>query len=639
MYVIEIIPYAALPANVPQLLSYFHDTPLRKGALVEVAIGRRRERAVVVFSTPLEQQKGSLKKSFYQLKKISKILNPEPCLNNVQFKILLWLARHYYAPLGLCLKTILPSFILNKSLTFYEQKVRDLTPDITKKKEPFEKPAIMVCSADDFENELVKAIRSGTGQILIIAPDLRTAGHFKKLLSEFEPVIAHSSQGIKEKFNNWQRIQNGAKVVLGTRQVLFYPFKNLGQIFVEDSLNEMYKSDMTPKYNASDLAEKIASFYGSKIIIHTPLASVSQYYNSQNENYSLVNLKNKKISNTKIINTINELRAGNFGILSRELKSEILLAIDREEKILLFSPRKGYSGFLFCQNCGASVKCPNCDIPMRVHKTTELILICHRCSQTQKFPPFCKNCNSYKLKTSGPSGSQKIYDEIREFLSVNGQKIPILILDSEVVKNDTEEDEIISEVEKPEPIILIGTQMVFSHRYDFRFSLISLINADSLSVFPEYNIEERFFYQVNKLLDFKPAKIIIQTYSSESKTYEILDKLDYEKFYQQELESRKMFNYPPYCRLAKLSYRHTNQNKALVSARILLEKLRMAAAHEKLNDKVTILSASPAFISKEKGFYISNIILKLSPALDNPRDILKYVPSDWLIDLDPKTLL
>src|SRR3989338_10972891 len=105
MYVIEVIPLAALPHNVTQLLSYFWNTPLEKGSVVEISIGKRKEMAAVVSSSPIEQNKSILKKSEFQLKKLSKIVSPEPKISDVQFKIALWLSRTYYAPLGLCLKT------------------------------------------------------------------------------------------------------------------------------------------------------------------------------------------------------------------------------------------------------------------------------------------------------------------------------------------------------------------------------------------------------------------------------------------------------------------------------------------------------------------------------------------------------
>src|SRR3989344_4581522 len=123
MYIIEVIPLTILPSNVPQLLSYFFNKKLEKGAIIEIPFGNRKIRAAVVASSPLEDQKILLKKTGFQLKKISNVISEVPQISNNQFKIALWISRYYYAPLGYCLKTVLPSFFLKKG---YETKIENL---------------------------------------------------------------------------------------------------------------------------------------------------------------------------------------------------------------------------------------------------------------------------------------------------------------------------------------------------------------------------------------------------------------------------------------------------------------------------------------------------------------------------------
>lgn len=629
MFIIEVIPLAILPNNVPQLLSYFHDVQLEKGAMVEVMIGRRNIKAIVVSCTSLEQQKGSLKKSMFQLKKISKVISQEPKVSEIQFKILLWLSRHYYTPLGLSLKTVFPSFLFTKK---YSIKKNEVSKKLSK-------PELIILSTEDTIKKIHSLIKKVTGQVLIIVPDRIVLDYFQASFIKYNPIIVHSGQNDSQKFKNWLAVQNGAKVIIGTRLALFFSFNDLETIIIEDSLNEMYKSDMTPKYIAPDLAEKVARIYGANLYFLSSFAGVINYFKFQKNLLNLSEIAPKSLLNIKIINTVNELRAGNFTLLSRELKEELLTTIEKGKKVLIFSPRKGYSGFLLCQNCGISVKCPNCSVPMRVHKSIELILVCHRCVHTQPFPKFCSNCNSYKLKTAGPGGSQKIYDELRELLLENKLKSTLLILDSDVIKNETEIEEVMSEIKKPGSAVLIASQMVFSHRYDIDFNIVGVINGDALLAMPDYNSEERTIYQIKKLQDFKPNKLLIQTYSSDNSIYNTLISNDYTDFYKQEVETRKIFNYPPFCRLIKLTYCHTDEGRALIAARVLVEKLKMAAAQEKLNDKITILDASPAYVAKEKGYYMYNVILKIWPDMLNLKDILKYVTLGWSIEADPKTVL
>lgn len=629
MYIIEVIPIVTLPSGVPQLLSYFHSAELQKGAMVEILIGRRKVKAIAVSCSSLEEQKGLIKKSFFQLKKISNVLSEEPKVSKAQFKILLWLSRRYYTPLGLSLKTVLPNFLLNKKYSIQDaERVEKNT-----------KPKLIVTRSDDLGVQLLNLIDRAKDQVLIIVPDRVTLNHFQSTLTKYNPITIHSGQTDSQKFKNWKLIQDRTKLIIGTRLALFFSFKNLEAIVVEDHLNEMYKSDMTPKYNTPDLAEKVAQTYGAQLHFVSSFVGIINYHKAGNNLIDIDELTPRSSPKIGIINTVNELRAGNFNLLSRELRDQLLSNVERNKKVLIFSPRKGYMGLLLCQNCGTAVKCSSCSVPMRVHKSVELILICHRCSNMRNFPKLCSNCNSCKLKTAGPSGSQKIYDEIRELVSEHGLKPKLMILDSDVVRNETEIEEVINEIKKPGPAILIASQMVFGHRYDISFSIIGVLNADALSAIPDFDIDERFIYHIAKLKDFNPKKLLIQTYSSDNPIYKTVSSENYIDFYNTELETRKLFNYPPFCRLVKLTYRHIDPKRASITARTLVEKLRMVIGQEKLANKASIMDASSAYVAREKGYYIYNVILKLAPILDNPKDILKYVPADWSIELDPKTIL
>ncbi len=606
MFIIEVIPLTNLPQNVPQLLSYFFDSHLERGALVEVMIGKRKVSAIVISSTPLEQQKSLLKKSQFQLKKLSRVLSSEPKANDMQIKTAAWISRNYYSPLGLTLKTV-----LSDSLT---RKTGPAVIKVSGKNE--DKPEMIVGCAKEILRTIPQYIKSAPGQVLMIVPDKTVQ---KSLELELRP-----------KFDN-------EKLIIGTRRTLFMPFKDLQLIIVEDPLNEAYKSEMTPKYNTPDLAEKIGRLHGARIIYISPAIGIENFLKIKNKDYRSIN-REKRLPEIKIINMTGEIRNNNFDIFGEELKENILETLDAGKKVLLFSPRRGFAGLLICRNCGSAVKCPNCSAPLKVHKSTDLNLKCHRCPHSQQFPSFCSNCNSYKLKTAGPAGTQKIYDRVRDFLSQNNLKTPVLVMDSDIARNETEEEEIMDTISKQEPSVLIATQMIFSYRYALEFPLVGVINTDSLGTIPDFNIEEKLLYQLKKLLDFNPDRVILQTYNPDSEVLKSIVSNNCASFYDNELEMRKLFGYPPFSRLTKLTYRNKDQKKAFISARALVEKLRMAAVQLKLDDKIKISDSSPGFMERERGLYNYHIIIK-SPAGETPREILKFVPAGWSIDVDPKSTL
>ena len=430
-------------------------------------------------------------------------------------------------------------------------------------------------------------------------------------------------------------------MVVGTRHALLFPFKKLALVIVDDPLHEFYKSDMSPKYNVADLAGYIAEMNNCRLVYLSPITGVENYFLLKNQTYELMD-KTSPPPLIKTINMVSEIKSGNFSLLSRELKSQILSLVNpntQDKKILIFSPRRGHSGILVCQNCGYTAKCLNCEVAYRIHRAEDLVLMCHHCGSTQRLPDHCPNCNSSKLKPTGPAGSQKIYEEIRRVLSQNEVSgVPVLILDTDVTANQTEEEEVMNEIAKPKTSILIATQMIFSYRYDHNFDFVTIMNADSLVQSPDFKTEERLFYQLEKLFDFKPDQILIQTFNPENQAIVMAAQRNYKDFYEKELAIRQALSYPPFSRLVKLTFRHPSREVASREARILAGKLKMAVVQLKLSDKIKITDSSPGYTEKERGLYTYNIVVK-SLSGQTPREILKYVPSRWLIDVDPRSLL
>ncbi len=642
MYIIEVIPLIILPSNAPQLLSYFFNKKLEKGVMVEVLIGNRKVRATVAASTPIEDRKISLKKSGFQLKQLSSVVSESPQISDNQFKIALWLSRYYYAPLGYCLKTVLPSFFLKKGYEIIvPAEKKSKTETIARK------PLFILSNAKETLTNILPFIKKaieGQAQIALIVPDTSTIEYFyENLAQNYEVVKISSSLSNKNLHSAWKKIASGqADIILGTRQALFMPFKNLKLLIVDDVLHEFYKSDMTPKYNTPDLAKTIADMHGAKTIFISPITGIENYYYLKNKKYELLD-ETKPRSPLRVVNMVEEIKNGNFSLFSKEFKNQFLSAINpssQGKKILIFSPRRGHSGVLVCQNCGYAVKCKECGIAFRIHKVTDFILLCHRCSRRLKMPTNCPNCNSFKLKTQGPAGTQKIYDEVQKLIAMSGaDKVPVQILDADVVKNETEEEDITNEVKKPHTSILIATQMVFSHRYDIKFDLIGVLNTDSLISTPDFKTEERLFYQIEKLLDFRPKNMLIQTYNPENSAILTASEGRYKDFYDKDLETRRVFSYPPYSRLVRLTYRHKSRDKASYESRVLSGRLKMAIAQMKLDQKIKLIDSHPSFTEKERGLFAYNIVLKVLPGLENIKDILKYVPSNWSIDVDPRSII
>lgn len=661
MNIIEVVPLITLPPQVPQLLSYYFNRPLVKGAIVEVLIGNRKTLAAVVSSASVEERKAALKRSGFQLKKISGVISETLLISDTQFKIAAWLSKNYYAPLGLCLKTVLPSFFLKKNYEFsiinndgknskFNTKAlnslsaRPSTNDIGAlvQNSTF-KPTILLSGAKDIIKNIEPEIKKVLGQkkqVLLIVPEISITEYFYDYFAGYhETAVIHSKLSAKQLYKNWQDISSGnTEIIIGTRQALFAPFFDLGLIILEDPENEGYKSDMSPKYNTVELAKKISEIRSCSLMLVSQIPGINNYYHAKNGTYEIKGDSSGSAADIKTVDMVQEIRSGNFSVFSRYFAEQIKEYAKKNKKILIFSSRKGFSGGLLCENCGFGFKCSQCSVPLRLHKILEKMLVCHRCSMVQKFPAECPNCHSYKLRSIGFPGSQKIEEELKR-LFINVSDGPeIFIIDSSVLKSSKAEEELMKKVENSAPCICIATQMIFSHRYDKKFDLIGLPNVDSLIAIPDFRSEEQLLYQFYKLLDFEPEKVIIQTHHPDNPILDALMSGNYKDFYERELQLRKLFWYPPFVRLVKLSFRHFDRQKAEYEARVLGEKLKMAIVQRKLEGGIKLLGPSPAFVEKERNFYIYNIVLKIMPD-QRPDEILRFIPSHWMIDVDPRLIL
>ena len=643
MYIIDVIPLALIPRNQTQILSYFNNEPIMTGAVVEVALGTRKIKAVVISSDSIKNQKLIFKKNVdFKLKNIIRVINPEPQVSNWQLHIANYISSYYYAPLGICLKTILPPFWGKRGykLNISEPKTN------TKENSPklsFIKSDLKNHSAD-FAETIKKQLKLGK-QVFLMVPENTAAEYFLSAYSDFNPLLISGGLPNKKFYEIWKQAEdNKPNLFIGTRTGLFLPFSNLGTIIIDDESNEFYKSDMMPRYNAVEVATQIAKGYGAEIIIGDNVPRIETYsqipeFNSPAKPFG------------KIINMVDEIKNANYSIFSRLLKKKI---IDNESHLIIYVPHRGHANFILCQKCGQSIKCPNCTTSLVLHKeltgvpTTKLI--CHHCNYQTQESKSCPGCGSYQLKPYG-IGTEKVVEELKKLEkslaqastynpNVVAKKINVFRLDSDISQNLVEKEmKVLDEFKKTTPSILVTTQIIFSYKYLINVPIIGIINADTLINIPDFRAEESLFRQIYNLGEIGD-NLIIQTHNPEDEAIKLSSIGGQKEFMAQELDNRKTFGYPPFTQLVKLSYRHKNPAKAKSEARILFEKMKIALAQTQT--KIQLLGLSPAFISKEHGNYIWNISLKCPTdfeELKNRNDFLRFVPNGWTIDVSPKNII
>src|SRR3989344_3816776 len=275
MYVIEVIPLTMIPPNVPQILSYFFDSELSKGAVVKIQLNKRKVLAVVISSNPLEKEKLALKKVGFQIKKLTGVLYENPRVSDYQLKLAVWIAKYYYAPLGYTLKTILPPFAFKKKYPIMTEN-HPLYGSSTSIY-----PQMLIYKTHRLIAHLKPLIKKAAPrQVLIMVSEKSSIKYFCDNLSkEFDVSVVFSGMPNDKLYDAWQKAQSGeTNVVIGTRQSLNMHFKDLGLIVVDDPLHEFYKSDMMPRYNAVTLAHKVAELNNSQLVLASVVPGVENHY-------------------------------------------------------------------------------------------------------------------------------------------------------------------------------------------------------------------------------------------------------------------------------------------------------------------------------------------------------------------------
>ena len=424
------------------------------------------------------------------------------------------------------------------------------------------------------------------------------------------------------------------------------PFSNLGLIIIDEEHENAYKQYNTaPRYHARDSAIYLSSIHNVKTLLGSATPSIESYYNAISSKYALIEIK-KRFGNFKfpeiIIQDLRTKKVGNkeSNNFSNELINHIKICEDKKTQVILFQNRRGYSPYIECESCGVVYKCSNCDVSLTFHKYSNE-LKCHYCGFTDKNISKCKNCSNSNLLKKG-IGTQLVEQEIKLIFP----KLKVRRMDHDTTKSKNSFRKIIEDFEENNFDVLVGTQMV-TKGLDFKnVTLVGVVNADALIFFPSFRSQEKC-YQILQQVSGRAgrshmdSKVVIQTYNPNHQIFKRILRNDYKGMFNEQLNQRLLFNYPPYSRLIKISMKHrdlNNLDQAIVWFSSLLRK----------RIKNDILGPEFPLIPRIKNKFIKQLLIKMSVnnSFKNPKSaILKSIKSmgtvskfksiEIIIDVDP----
>ena len=471
--------------------------------------------------------------------------------------------------------------------------------------------------------EAIKEVIDKNKTAIVLVPEIAlTPQLIHRFRTNFGNItgVVHSRISEGERFDVFRKIISGEiKIVIGARSALFAPIKNLGIIIVDEEHDHSYKqTEKDPKYNARDAAMVRAKINNSVVILGSATPSVESYFNAVNRKYELLRLPHRALKTkqprVEIINMREEIKAASKYVkyetpdnkfLSSALLSQIGLALNHKQSIIILQNRRGYSAYLECLDCGNVKKCTNCDITLIYHKYNEH-LRCHYCGYSEKLPQSCEKCGSKRIFLRG-TGTEKVEEEINRIFP----KARIKRMDADTVTGKDSYRKILRSFHDREFDILIGTQMI-SKGLDFpNVYLVGVISADVGLFNPDFRSTEKIFQLLTQVSgrsgrssDY--GRVIIQTMNPENLIFPLIQKHDYLSFYEKEIASRAVFNYPPFSRMTLIEVK----NKIAEKANSLASKIYLFLKNNYRSENVEIMRPAPAIIYKLKNYYRYHIIIK-----------------------------
>ena len=398
------------------------------------------------------------------------------------------------------------------------------------------------------------ALKSGGGSIFLVPEISLTPQMMDRLKREFSNNVAllHSRLTTKERKEEWNAIKSGnKKVVIGARSAVFAPVQNLKYIILDEEHETTYKQESNPRYHTKNVAIKRANLLENvKVILGSATPSFDTYYQAKEGVIELLELKNRYNDAKKPVYDLVNLQNVN-GNFSHELLEKISEKLLKNEQIILILNRKAFSTFIKCRDCGTVETCPNCSISLNYYRK-ENKLKCHYCGYEKYFKPVCGNCGSKNLIHLG-TGTEKIELELGEIF----KDARILRIDSENTKTQEQFEKMYNDFKNHKYDILLGTQIIAKGFHFPNVTLVSIINADIILNFPDFRAGEKTYQLLTQASgrsgrEKKEGEVLIQTYDPDNDTIKKTISDNYEGYYENEMEIRKILKYPPYGRIINI---------------------------------------------------------------------------------------
>ena len=446
-------------------------------------------------------------------------------------------------------------------------------------------------------------------QVLVLVPEI---GLTPQTISRFQSrfhgniVLLHSGLNDSKRLQAWQAAQTGkASIILGTRSAIYTPLPNLGLIILDEEHDLSFKQQEGFRYHARDVAMYRAHLENCPIILGSATPSIESYALADSGKMTRLELNQRAgIALMPKIHLIDLKIAQKQNGISQNLIDEIQKRLDKKEQVLVFLNRRGYAPVLICESCAWQAKCPHCDANFTVHRQPYQHLHCHHCGSIHRMPDHCPQCQHTELKSIG-MGTAKVEEHLQQLFP----NFDVIRVDRDSTSRVGSWQKIYDKIQKSEPIILLGTQMLAKGHHFPYVTLVAILDIDSGLLSVDFRATERTAQLIVQVAGRagrgeRKGEVYLQTLRPDHPLLNTLIDKDYRHFAKQTLKERQAALLPPfrYAALIRCESKSQEQNQDFLQQHA--QALRQISEH-----LIDIWGPIPAPMERKAGRYQAHMVL------------------------------
>lgn len=631
MFVIHVTPL--IRGTNLESLSYFSSVEYVIGSFVMAPVRGKAQSAIVTQCQPVSTTKTALKAATFSLRKLP-VQNQLSILPSTIRQTAETLSKLYPASIGALLFSLLPPDIRNGTRPYPHSSVTKHEEEST--------PQILTARSDERMIHYKSFIRTSfahRGSVLFIVPTIADIEHaYIELRQGIEDrVVRLASNDTKKKRDDaFEKLQDTslARLIITTPAYAYIERVDVTSIIVEQAASPHYRTRQRPYLDHRDALKIYAQMSGRSILLGDTVPLTEDEALRRDETYLTFTEGVKRIAFPSPITIVKQKDTPKpdmpFRLFSEQLLRGIERTLEGRGKVFLYAARRGLAPVVACIDCGHIFRCPDSNTPYSLvrtsnHKGQETRwFISSTSGQKIKAADVCPLCGSWRLRERG-IGIQQVYDELTSSLP----DTPISILDGQTAPTAKKAGVIASKFWEQKSGILIGTQVAMPY-LSRGVDLSAIVSLDAARTIPTWRADESLFRLLLKLRECTAKEVLVQTRTEPDALLTHASRGAIERFYDDEINLRRMLSYPPFSQFILISWLSTAD-----AAKEMQKKLQAQFGTTDILYYFNPHSTN----QKTQGYALFRLPTKLTPREVTLIDRIRALPPYFKVEVNPDRIV